>query len=52
MDAEFVFGYVKIEPDHEHCEKGFTRPGLLGGWQCSCWCRSLVAAPADDQEDD
>ncbi len=37
-DAEFVFGPVKIEPNHEACSGGHTREGVLGGWLCSCPC--------------
>ena len=38
LHGEFVFGPVHVEPDHESCSGGQTRPGLLGGWTCPCVC--------------
>lgn len=35
-------GVVRTDPEHS-CSGGFTQPGLLGGWTCSCDCHR--AAP-------
>jgi hypothetical protein len=31
-------GHIKVEPIHKECPGGQTRPGVLGGWVCSCFC--------------
>lgn len=51
IDAVFVFGPVKIEPDHGACSGGHTRPGVLGGWVCSCAChrsQQKASSPVGD----
>ncbi len=34
------FGFTLPAPDidHEHCPKGQTASGILGGWLCPCFC--------------
>lgn len=51
MDAEFVFGHVKVEPDHDNCSGGHTRPGILGGWVCSCLCHQTTARGVSSRAD-
>lgn len=48
-DAEFVFGHVVIAPDHDACSGGYTRPGLLGGWDCSCKCHRTDPKDSHDR---
>lgn len=35
-----IFGPMvsALGPRHEDCPGGETRPGVLGGWDCSCEC--------------
>ena len=30
--------------DHEHCPRGHTTPGLIGGWLCPCPCHDKPVA--------
>lgn len=51
IDGEIPpLGCIKVAPIHDACSGGETRPGLIGGWTCSCPCHSSVGTPAEPSQ--
>lgn len=48
-----ILGELVMVPDHDACPGGESRPGLIGGWSCSCEChRAKQAAPSETGRDE